>query len=308
MKVLLLFLDGVGIGRRDPHVNPVFAARLPALRSLFNGDLPSLHARRLASRAATAIPLDPNLGVAGLPQSGTGQTALFTGVNAPKLIGKHFGPYPYSTLKPVLQAQNIFHRLLVAGRRVAFANAFPDRFFEYTRQPRARLTVTTLSCQYAGVPIRTHAELAAGKAVSADITNAAWGSLGHPHIHPVEPAEAGRRLAQLTRDHDFVLFEYWRTDHAGHSQSMHESIEVLEKFDGFLVGIMEGLDTRDTLLLITSDHGNLEDLSTKSHTRNPVPLVLYGSHHADHARELDATGTADLTHITPFILRLLRVA
>ena len=308
MRVLLLFLDGVGIGRRDPHVNPFFAANLPALRSMFDGELPSLHSRRASSRSATLIPLDPNLGVAGLPQSGTGQTALFTGVNAPRLVGKHFGPYPYSTLKPVLQERNIFRRLLFADRSVAFANAFPDRFFEYARQPRARLTVTTLSCQYAGIPLRTHVELAAGTAVSADITGAGWAALGHRHVPLLEPAEAGRRVARLTRDHDFVLFEYWKTDHAGHSQSMHEAVEVLEKFDGFLVGIMEGLDTRETLLLITSDHGNLEDLSTKSHTRNPVPLILYGFHHAEHARELDAAGTPDLTHITPFILRLLHAA
>lgn len=305
MKVLLLFLDGVGIGRRDSHVNPFFAARLPAFRSLFHGELPSLHARRLSSRSATVIPLDPNLGVAGLPQSGTGQTALFTGVNAPKFIGKHFGPYPYSTLKPILQEHNIFRRLLSADRSVAFANAFPDRFFEYARQPRARLTVTTLSCQYAGVPIRTHADLAAGRAVSADLTNAAWASLGHAHIHPVESPEAGRRLAELTRAHDFVLFEYWKTDHAGHSQQMHEAVDVLENFDAFLVGIMEGLDTRDTLLVMTSDHGNIEDMSTKSHTRNPVPLLLYGARHAELARELDAAGAPDLTDITPLILRFL---
>jgi hypothetical protein len=306
VKALFLFLDGVGIGRRDPRVNPLFAARLPAMRSLFHGELPSLHARRMSSRVATVIPLDPNLGVAGLPQSGTGQTALFTGINAPKYVGKHFGPYPYSTLKPVLEEQNIFRRLLAAGRTVAFANAFPDRFFEYARLPRARLTVTTLCCRYAGVPIRTHVDLAAGTAISADITNAAWAQLGHPHIGPVESAEAGRRLARLTLEHDFVLFEYWRTDHAGHSQNMREAVDVLENFDGFLVGIMEGLDTRDTLLLITSDHGNIEDISTKSHTRNPVPLILYGARHAEHARALDATGSPDLTHITPFILRLLR--
>jgi hypothetical protein len=306
VKVVLLFLDGVGIGKRDPRVNPLFAARMPALRSLFDGDLPSLRARRASSRCASVIPLDPNLGVTGLPQSGTGQTALFTGVNASKLVGKHFGPYPYSTLKPVLEERNVLRRLIAAGRTVAFANAFPERFFEYARQPRARLTVTTLSCGYAGVPLRTHVDLAAGSAVSADITAEGWGALGHPDVKPVEPAEAGRRLARLTGEHDFVLFEYWKTDHAGHSQKMHEAVDVLEKFDGFLVGIMEVLDTRDSLLLITSDHGNVEDLSTRTHTRNPEPLILYGEGHEAFARELAMS--PDLTVLTPFILRLLHAA
>jgi bisphosphoglycerate-independent phosphoglycerate mutase (AlkP superfamily) len=141
--------------------------------------------------------------------------------------------------------------------------------------------------------------------VSADLTNAAWSTLGHPEIGRIEAAEAGRRLARLAGEHDFVLFEYWKTDHAGHSQNMREAVEALENFDGFLVGILEGLDANGTLLLMTSDHGNIEDMSTKTHTRNPVPLVLYGAGHAGFARELDRAGAPDLTHITPFILRLL---
>ena len=304
MNVVMLFLDGVGIGVKDPRVNPLFAASLPSLRSLFNGELPSLRRRELRSTQASVIPLDANLGIPGLPQSGTGQTALFTGVNGAAIVGRHFGPHPYSTLKPVIQERNIFRRLLEAKRNPCFANAFPQRFFDYMNQKRSRLTVTTYSCISAGLPLLRAPDLAAGRGISADITGEGWKGLGYPDMPAIAPHEAGRRLAQLSRAHDFVLFEYWKTDHAGHAMNRDGAIEVLEAFDGLLGGTMEALDLSTTLLIITSDHGNIEDITRKTHTRHPVPLIVAGRSHADFISRIRNGGNAgpDLTSVTPALL------
>jgi hypothetical protein len=303
----MLFLDGVGIGRREAAVNPLFAARLPALRGLLDGDLPSLHRRQHDGRLATLLPLDTTLGVPGLPQSGTGQTALFTGVNGAKLISKHFGPHPYSTLRPVIEAHNVFRRVLQADCRPTFANAFPRRFFDYAEHRKTRLSVTTMSCFYAGVPIRGAGDLAAGNGISADITGEGWNALGHPEIGVCTALEAGHRLAALSTRFAFTLFEYWKTDHAGHSQNMEEAVQALERLDGLLKGVLEGLDLNETLLVVTSDHGNIEDLSTKSHTRNPVPLILATVRHSEVARRVEHYGgrTPDLTHLLPVLLELM---
>jgi len=303
----MIFVDGVGIGKKDGEVNPFFAARLPALRSLFQGEIPSLRHRRLSARRASLIPLDANLGVPGLPQSGTGQTALFTGENGARLAGKHFGPYPYSTLRPVIEEKSIFRRLLDTGKTPCFANAFPQRFFDYIEQHRSRMTVTTLSCSQCRMPLRSAEHLARGDGVSADITNAGWHQLGYPDMPVIEPAEAGRRLARMLHRHDFVLFEYWKTDYAGHSGSMTEAIEVLERLDALLVGVLEVLDTREMLLLLTSDHGNMEDMSVKTHTRNPVPAILYGHRHRDVAERFEhhSTPGGDLCRVTPALMEFL---
>lgn len=307
MHVLMLFLDGVGLGEPDASTNPFFAAHLPALRSLFDGQLPSLRTRRISTKCATLLPLDANLGVEGLPQSGTGQTALFTGVNAAKMIGKHFGPHPYSTLRPVIQEKNIFKQLLGAGALPYFANAFPQRFFDYMSQRRTRLTVTTLSCMMSGVPLLKAQDLREGNGISADITSAGWKELGYPDIPVIDAAEAGRRLVELASKYDFVLFEYWKTDHAGHSGSFAEAVEVLERFDGMLAAIIETLDTRSTSLLITSDHGNVEDMSVKTHTRNPVPAILFGRGHDLFASQLHPAQSngADLTRVMPLLMRYI---
>ncbi len=301
----MLFLDGVGIGARDPHTNALMAARLPSMRSLLGGEPLTLDRRTATTPHAVAIPLDATLGVPGLPQSGTGQAALFAGFNAARVAGKHFGPYPYSTLKPVIERLNIFKRLLGAGRTVCFANAFPRRFFEYMKQHGSRLSVTTLSCTMAGVPLLRGRDLRAGRAVSADITNEGWKNLGYPDVEILEPARAGQRLAKISAEHDFVLFEYWKTDYAGHSRNMEEAIGVLEMFDAMLGGILDSLDTGRTLLLITSDHGNIEDMSVKTHTRHPVPMVMHGHRHKEFAAFLQQKSRPALPHVVPAIMRIL---
>ncbi len=302
MRVLLLFLDGVGIGKPDGSINPFFKAKLPNLRLLLGGELPHSQLKRISTARAELIPANATLGVAGLPQSGTGQTAIFTGVNAPKFVGKHFGPHPTTTLRPVIEKKNIFRLLKSARKSVCFANAFPKQFFEYTNSGTRRLTVTTLSCQFSGVPLLTSDSLRQNEAISADITRTHWPKLGYLEIPPVSSEEAGRHLWSIAAKHDFTLFEYWLTDHAGHSRDMDFSVDILERFDGLLGGLLEEFDFANSLLVLISDHGNIEDLSTKSHTRNTVPCMVVGKKRKEFSSHIK-----NLTHITPALLKFLEV-
>jgi len=306
VNVLMFFLDGVGIGNADPAENPFFAAKLPTLRSLVGGTLPSLLHPSQRGDHGQVIPIDACLGVPGLPQSGTGQTALFTGVNASRFVGKHFGPHPYSTLKPIIAEKNIFRQLLQEEKKVLFANAFPQRFFDYQKKKRSKLTVTTLSCQQSGMRLLDATDLERGRAISADITNVGWKDLGHPGVHPISAKAAGRRLAALARAHHFVLFEYWKTDHAGHAMDQADAVSVLEIFDGCLSAVLTEVDLNETLVLLTSDHGNIENLRVKTHTRNPVPLLVAGNRSDDFVNRLSSqTGRPDLTYVTPLLVEFL---
>jgi 2,3-bisphosphoglycerate-independent phosphoglycerate mutase len=159
--------------------------------------------------------------------------------------------------------------------------------------------VTTLSCKLAGVPLLSAKELQKNDGISADFIREYWHKLGHTEIKPIKPVEAGRHLANIAIRHDFTVFEYWLTDHAGHAQQMSNAIEVLERFDKFLSGFLELFNPSNTLLIISSDHGNIEDLSTKSHTRNRVPCVLAGKYRHKLVRRIRT-----LTHITPAIMSL----
>jgi len=302
-RVIFLFWDGVGYGRKDSSVNPFFQARLPHLVSLLGGELPHLGRRRLTSNLATVIPLNATLRVEGLPQSGTGQATLFTGINAAKLIGRHFGPHPTTTLHPLIESKNIFQQLHDRGITGCFANAFPKQFFEYAASGTRRLSVSTLSCRYANMKLCDAEALHRNEAVSADITRARWAELGYPHLPVITPREAGKHLWKICQHYSFTLFEYWLTDYAGHARDMASAVDILQRFDGMLGGLLEEFDPEACTLLVTSDHGNIEDLSTKSHTRVPVPCIIAGRKRDELSSKL-----ANLTHVTPSILSLLSVA
>ncbi len=304
MHVLFLFLDGVGLGVPDPGVNPLTAAKLPTLRRMI-GDIPTLARRRTEAAGGAAIPVDATLGVPGLPQSGTGQAALLAGFNAPKAAGHHFGPFPPSSIRERIRERNIFRMVLERGGSACFANAFPQRFFDYIAQHKFRMSMTTLSCSLAGVALREHADLKAGAAISAELTNEGWRKMGYTDLPVVSARESGEVLADLTLRNDFTLFEYWKTDFAGHAQDRTESINVLELFDGMLDGLVGKLAGSPALIVLSSDHGNIEDLRVKTHTRNPVPLVAYGDGHQQFLSHVSKHSRPNLSHVTPAVLRML---
>ena len=295
-RVTFVFLDGVGLGPAGPE-NPLATLPLDAFERLGGGQRWTAEAHEIAEPAHVFRPIDATLGLDGLPQSGTGQASLFTGVNCAARAGRHWGPYPHSTSKPVIAAQNLFVRLHEAGRRGAFANAYPDRFFRFVER-RNRWTVTTLCCVEAGVPLRREADLRAGDALTADLTGAAWPEHLGLDTPVISEADAGRRLARLSHDADLTLFEYFLTDKAGHSQRPDRAATVLRALDAFFGALLDARGP-DGLLVVTSDHGNLEDLSTKSHTRHAVPLVALGPG-ADAFAE-----AASLTDVTPALLDVL---
>ena len=302
-SVLFVFLDGVGLGTDDPQINPLAASDLPAFERLAGGQRWTRSAQALNTPRHVVRAIDATLGIEGLPQSGTGQATLLTGVNCAELAGRHYGPFPHSQTRPVLAEQNIFHKVQALGlpfeEPSAFLNAYPDRFFSYV-QRRDRWTVTTRCCLDADVRIRTHADLVAGKALPADLTAASWPQ-SDPNLTPLTEDDAGLRLVRLGRQHAFALFEYFLSDKAGHSRSRERAGAVLHAVDRFFHGLLSAFDPATMLVLVTSDHGNMEDLSTKTHTTNPVPLIAYG-HGADRFAAVE-----DLTGITPAIVDALQV-
>lgn len=297
MSFYFIFWDGVGYGKKNPSVNPFFSASLPTLRKLFHNSLPSLHHKYFTDTTASFSPVNATLRVAGLPQSGTGQATIMTGINASQYIGKHFGPYPYSTLVPIIKEQNLFQQLKERNRTFYFVNGFPKKYLDFLNDHRKRIPTIALSYISTGKTLSSHHEIQNGEAISADITGSRWEELGHAEVTAVSPLEAGKKFYRLGKNYDLIFFEYFVPDYAGHKQDMKLSVEALERMDGFLGGILEHFDDKQDILLMISDHGNIEDLSVRTHTRNPVPLIMIGKD-----REYFSSRIKNLTHITPAIL------
>src|SRR4030042_4712868 len=270
----MIFLDGVGIGEANPKINPFFKYKWRIFSELFP-KAPSLDNQFLNTGNSYLFPVDACMGVADLPQSGTGQTSIFCGINAPKIVGHHFGPYPYSTLLPILKEQNIFKEFLRMKKKVVFVNAYPKIFFDYVNSGRTRLSVTSLSCIYSKVQLKGVTDLRRGVALSAEIDNRRWvENLGYK-LPIIKPATAAGRLLRISGKHHFTLFEFFHTDHLGHGRYPDLMKYTLNILDEFLFTVIKNLPKNMTVI-ICSDHGNLEDISIKTHTRNPVLTITSG--------------------------------
>ena len=363
MGVLLLFIDGVGLGSGDPAVNPLLRAQLPHLSGLLGGPplAASIGPPRAAGPAVWVRAADPCLGVPGLPQSATGQTTILTGVNAALAIGRHLNAWPSPNLRRILGEHSLFKQLQAQGRRSTFLNAYRPEFFARLSEIRGMLardmtlpeaelaqaeaaaeaglraeeaakadararadqavplpgpanpfgrrrrdlsrkyrpSASTVAALAAGLTIHNFDDLRAGRAVYHDITH--WTIQDRPTAPPlIEATEAGRRVTALLDGVDFALHEYFLTDFAGHSQEMAGAITVLELYDRFLGGILAHLDRERHLLILISDHGNIEDLSVKSHTYHPVAALCVGR-----GAEAACRRIPDLTGVTPAILAAL---
>jgi 2,3-bisphosphoglycerate-independent phosphoglycerate mutase len=297
VRILMVFVDGLGLGDADPATNPLVRADTPTLHRLLGGPLAGRGGVRTAE--ALLVPLDAQLGMPGLPQSATGQVAMLTGHNAPALVGRHVTAYPTRALGALLEEWGLFTRLRRLGIGAALANAYTPEYFAAVAGRRLRHAAIALNALQAGVRLRDMDDLRAGRAVHHDLTNARLREWGHA-VPLVAPEDAGRHLARLARDHAFTLFEFFQTDLAGHGR-IEDRVGVVERLDRFLGTVLDDTDPREALVLVTSDHGNLEDERTDGHTHNPVPAILVGA-----ARDPVAERLRDLTDLAPACLDLLR--
>ena len=319
MKVLFLFLDGVGLGENDPATNPFARSVMPSLQELLGGNklvADGSHADKdwllVNNQRASLLAVDACLGVEGIPQSATGQAALLTGKNVPAWLGEHEGPKPTAPIRELIRSGTIFTQLQQRARTAALLNAYPARYFESIERGYRLPGVIALSAQQAGVHLGTKDDLYAGKAISADFSGEGWRSyLGFPDAPVVNLFQAGQILGRLADDSHLSIFEYWLTDAAGHHQDEQAARTIIDTLDAVIGSLVSTGERQDRLILVTSDHGNMEDLSTRHHTRNDVPLLLIGSPTVREAflSELNLNRACrskpDLTDIGPAMVRFI---
>lgn len=301
-RALLVFLDGVGIGPGDATYNPFAAAALPRIEALLGGRRPVAEHLdgdgRIIGERAVLTAADATLDVEGLPQSGTGQTALLTGRNAAAEYGRHFGPWVPTPLRPLLAAENLLRRTVDAGRTAAFANAYPTAPIADPRIFR-RPAGPMLAAQSVDALTRGAAELAEGRAVASSITNERWRERLGSDVPDVTPEEAARTLARIVAGADVTLFAHYDTDYTGHRGDLAAAVAVLERVDAFLGALADALPA-DALLVVSSDHGNLEDVRG-GHTIHPVPVLALGA-----GREAFTDARA-ITDVAPRILHAIGI-
>jgi hypothetical protein len=279
MRVLLVFVDGIGFGRPGPQ-NPFFETPLDVLAPLGGGDIFS---------GASLARVDASLGHPGLPQSATGQSVIFTGTDAIALAGGHASGYPSRKLRELITREGFLGKARTRGKRAKFLNAYDERRARHVenvlagkeqanrRFPPSASSVCGLAC---GNSLSTFGDLKRGRAATFDLTGDLLRAAGLD-VPRISIEQAARNVAAGASENDVALFEMFLTDAAGHSQDTEWARDEAVRTDRFLRVLFEAIDPREQLVVVTSDHGNLEDLSVRTHTRAPVPLMAYGARAAD---------------------------
>ena len=289
-SVLFIFVDGLGIGRRDEN-NPFTKIENVNPLAHFIGEMSDVIFDGIM------IPTDPRLGVEGRPQSASGQTTILTGINAPKLLGYHKQGFPNRILRDVIRDESIFLQLKNDNlTENVFANAYTPQFF--TETPRWK-SATTCAVEAADLPFRKLPDLLGGKALFHDFTNVILREKGYD-VPLLSPIEAAVILAGLTANHGFTLYEHFLTDKIGHDRDFDRAERHLPLLAKFIGETLKLVNLKNTTVILTSDHGNIEDLSVRNHTLNDVPTIIWGRE-----KQTIAGQIKDLTDITPAIRQLL---
>lgn len=289
MALLMILLDGIGIPPKatyDPlcQSNEFFHRLRPDRRV----PIPC---------GGWAAPTRADMGLPGLPQSATGHTAILTGINAAQVLGRHLPGFPTATLKALIRSGNIFGTPTQYGRKALYANAYrPVHPLAVRRRLRG---AAAMAAEENGQRLMGVGDILEGRALHHDFTNGILIQHGE-RLPSYTPRHAGRVLARIARTLDLTFFEYFLTDLAGHAQDPSEAHEQLRRIGEFLEGVVEEADLSCTNILVCSDHGNIEDLSVRTHTRNLVPTLVWGPEAEGIASRI--TGIEEIAHE---VIRLL---
>lgn len=289
-SVLLFFIDGLGIGTRGEH-NPFSV--LPNLEPLahFKGDQSNIIYDGILSVT------DPRLGVEGRPQSASGQTTILTGINVPATLGYHKQGFPNASMREIIAEYSIFLQLKNFGIEPnVFVNTYTPQFFETV--PRWK-SATTCAVEAAELSFNRLPDLIGGFSLFHDFTNASLRERGFD-VSIFSPEKAGEILSRIVSRHRFTLYEHFITDKIGHAQDFDWAAKHFPELSLMIRSCLAQIDFEQTTVILTSDHGNVEDLSIRTHTLNDVPTIIWGRKSSEVARTIKT-----LANITPTIVKLL---
>ena len=129
--------------------------------------------------------------------------------------------------------------------------------------------------------------------------------------YDLQPEMSARELTEKlicaikSKQFGLIIANFANTDMVGHSGNIAAAIQAVEVVDKCLGSVAEVIEAEEGAMLITADHGNVEQMSDShaggphtAHTLNPVPLVAIGTEQ----HELSAGRLSD---VAPTVLALM---
>ena len=276
--ILFIFVDGIGLGDNNSEINPFFAGNLPTLNATTAGQSWGKMTQRHDNERTIFIPTDPRLGIEGRPQSGSSQAVILTGRNVPEMLGRHYGPLPNKPIRALLDESNFFKTVHENGESAKLISAYPPQRLAGINSGKKLPSSIQYSAISAGQNLFSTGEVMSGEALTPEYTGYPWREhLKIDDIPVYDAFEAGKKLVKISRNYTFAFHSNWMTDYVGHRGTLEQAVSLLETFDQVMAGVLSEWDDDEGLVIFTSDHGNMEDMSHGKHTENDVPSLIIGA-------------------------------
>jgi len=166
---------------------------------------------------------------------------------------------------------------------VDFLNCYTPKYFDHVHKKPKLVSASTLVQMASGRPLKTLEDLREKKGIYMDINHEILRDMareflspGDELFQPISAFEVGKRVFPNFQNYDLCLYEYFLTDKVGHAKDWNYAEKVIQNLEDFFRGILSTMNPEVDQLIVTSDHGNLEDLRIDVHAKNPVPTFLYG--------------------------------
>jgi hypothetical protein len=144
----------------------------------------------------------------------------------------------------------------------------------------------------AGLRLRTWDDVRRGEALTGTMTHELegrfnWEALGISGLVPRSTEDAANLLAGLAERHDFTFYKYQLADLVSHTGRVDLARDVFQTIETFVEALLRRVDPKETIVIITSDHGHLEQVAySHGHPKSRVPTWYFGPDGEIHAQRL----------------------
>ena len=224
---------------------------------------------------------------------------LFRRFDKPCLLNAIFpGHLPFlgsshvEDLVPRFERQSVETGLHYHSQPVRFKGPQKNGFAELFTLAEINQNIFVHAARQVGVPLRTWDDVRNGRALTSSMTHELEGDFNVDFFRQAPlpkntPVEAAAILLDQAQEHDFTFYKYQIPDLVSHTGRIELARQVFAVIEEFVEAILQAIDPERTVVIITSDHGHLEQLtSSHAHPKTAVPTWYFGPEPSETASHL----------------------
>ena len=195
-------------------------------------------------------------------------------------------------LVPSFDREQVEAGLTLDGRPVRLLGAERHGFEELFTLAEINKNIFVHAAREAGVPLLSYADVSADRALTSSMMHELEARLNFKFLDQAPlpartPDDAAAILAELAAEFTCIFYKYKIPDLVSHSGRPELAREVFATIEEFVHGVLVRIDAEKTIIVVTSDHGHLEQVNYhEGHPKNRVPTWYFGPQALEHADRL----------------------